>query len=276
MPADLFARRTAPVPPAPAEPDAAFAARPRLIRLRDALARAAKGYRPARWKEPPAFFFDPKRQAELEAARPAPPDPFADPAGRIAAELPALLASADVRRVARAVGLPDAARALAPLCPAAKDLADILAVPDGEVFLALAPADRFGVRLHVRGAADIGQLSALLAPTLPADSFQLFAPAALRPDGTLPAGFAGCAHWLWPTQPLAAVPRIDGERVVLVGPSVVRPAGAAAPRFPALAVECERIESLTAFQTAERLARLGGRPVPVRPPAGAEAVARAA
>src|SRR5260370_1305021 len=61
MPADLFDRRTA-VPPAGAtQPnhDAAFAARPRLARLRDQLARAANKLRPARRNEPTAFFFHP-------------------------------------------------------------------------------------------------------------------------------------------------------------------------------------------------------------------------
>src|SRR5438105_745355 len=82
----------------------------------------------------------------------------------------------------------------------------------------LSPAARTGVRLHLRGAADVAQLQQLLGEPTP---FQLFAPAALQADGTLPAGVAGCVHWLWPTQPLAAVPRIGGERVVLVGPAVV-------------------------------------------------------
>src|SRR4051812_7703078 len=123
MPADLFDRLTAAPPPAAprAAPDAAFAARPRLARLSAALARAARA-RPPRWNEPAAFFFDPKRQAELEAARPAPPDRFADLTALVAAELPGLLAAVEVRRVARATaGLTAAARALAPLCPAARE-----------------------------------------------------------------------------------------------------------------------------------------------------------
>jgi hypothetical protein len=106
--------------------------------------------------------------------------------------------------------------------------------------------------------------------------FQLLAPPALRPDGTLPAGFAGCEHWLWPTQPLAAVPRIAGERVVLLAPAVVRPSLDVEPRFPGLAVECETVQTLNAFQTAEALSRLCGRPVPVQAPAADPSVARAA
>ena len=274
---DLFDRRTA-VPPAaaPAAPDPAFAARARLVRLRDALARAAKRLGRPRWNAPAAFFFDPRRQAELEAARPPAPDPFAELTASVSAELPVLAASLDVRRVARAVdGLSAAAGALAAHCPAAKDLADLLAVPE-EVFLALAPAARTGVRLHVRGAADVAQLYELLAPALPPAPFQLFAPAALRADGTLPAGLAGCAHWLWPTQPLSMVPRVGGERVVLVGPAAVRQALAVEPRFPALEVECDVIQTLNAFQTADLLSRLCGRPVPVQASATAPAVTRAA
>ena len=302
MPADLFDRLTAAPPPvAPrAAPDAAFAARPRLAHLSAALARAAC-LRPPRWNEPAAFFFDRKRQAELGAARQVPPDRFAELTALVVSELPGLLAAVEVRRVARATaGLTAAARALAPHCPAARDLADLLAVPDDEVFLALAPADRTGVRLHLRGAADAAQLYRLLSePTPlpegrgeqsdspfpsgrgaggvgPSSPIQLFAPAALRRDGTLPAGFAGCGHWLWPTQALAAVPRIGGERVVLVGPAVVRAAPDAEARFPDLAVEAEVIQTLNAFQTADALARLCGCPVPVPPPVEAHAVARAA
>jgi hypothetical protein len=275
MPADLLDDPGAPPAAARPAPDAAFAARPRLLRLRDALRRVAKAPRP-RWGEPPVFFFDARRQAELEAARTAPPDRFAELASLITEEMPALLASAEVRRVARAAGLKEAAGALAAHCPAANDLAELLAVPDDEVFLAIVPATRTGVRLHLRGAAGVAQLRRLLASELQAADFQLFAPSALRPDGTLPAGVAGCGHWLWPTQPLAAVPRVNGERVVLVGPAVVGPSPAVEVRFPQLAVECERVEALGAVQVAERLSRLCGRPLPVLPPAAAPAVARAA
>ncbi len=298
-----------------AAPDPAFAARARLKRLRDALVQAAKALRPHRWNEPAVFFFDRTRQAELDAARPTVPDRFAELTALIAAELPALVSAVEVRRVARATdGLASAARALP--FPAARELAELLAIPDDEVFLALAPAARTGVRLHLRGAADVAQLYRLLEePNPPAPfpkkeggerpaelhldnharersfspsppggggrgvgfpSVQLFSPAALLPDGPLPVGFAGCEHWLWPTQPLAAVPRIGGERVVIVGPAVVRSALDIEPRFPGLAVECDSVQALNPFQVAEALARLCGRPVPVSAPAGERPVARAA
>ncbi|VTR91060.1 Uncharacterized protein OS=Ktedonobacter racemifer DSM 44963 GN=Krac_0815 PE=4 SV=1 [Gemmata massiliana] len=280
------------VPPValPDTGDPAFAARPRLLVLREALIRAAKQLRPARWNEPAVFFFDAKRQAELEAVRSAEPDRFAELTALIAAELPALLAHVEVRRLARALdGLKAAALAMAPHAAAANDLADLLTVPDDEVFLVVAPNERTGVRLHVRGAAGIAQLHRLLAetgltyPSTPSLKgrgeklgFQMFKPAALLPDGTLPVGLAGCEHWLWPTQALAAIPRVAGERVVLVGPATVRPALDVEPRFPEMSVESEVIQTLNPFQVTDVLSRLSGHPVPVTAPANATAVARAA
>lgn len=277
MPTELFDRHSGShFAAGPRAADPAFAARPRLLALRDTLARAAKRLKPARWNEPAMFFFDPKRQADLEAARPAPRDRFAELASAVADELTHLLEHVEVRRVARATeGLKAAALALAPHCGAARDLADLLAVPDDEVFLVLSPADRTGVRVHVRGAESVAQFRDLLAATHPAPC-QLFAPAALSADGTLPAGFAGCGHWLWPTQPLSAVPRIAGERVVLVGPAVVQNAAESGVRFPGLRAEAEVIQVLNPFQVAGELSRLTGRPVPVSAPSEPLPVARAA
>ncbi|MDY3560883.1 hypothetical protein R5W23_002132 [Gemmata sp. JC673] len=276
MPAELINRLGGLQPVvAPITTEPAFAARPRLLRLRDALALAASQLVPARWDEPALFFFDPRRQAELEHARGPAPDRFGALTAHICAELTELIGSVEVRRVARAIdGIYGAARALAAHCPAARDLADLLAVPDDEVFLALAPAERTGVRLHVRGAATVGQFHELLAPTHP-DAFQLFVPDALRADGTLPGGLAGCGHWLWPDQPLAVVPRIRGERVVLIGPAVLAPA-AAERRFSGLHAGAEMVQTLNPFQVTDALSRLAGRPVPAGRAAGAPAVIRAA
>jgi hypothetical protein len=269
---DSFPRRAgAPVSaaPDPAAPDRAFAARSDLARLRDGLVRAARE-RPSRWGEPAAFFFDAKRQAELVAARSPRPEPHVELTAHIRDRMPDLIESVEVRRVARATaGLRAAADALAPRLPAARDLSELLAVPDDEVFLAVAPEGRVGVRLHVRGAARVADLHSLLAPVFGYEPLQLFRPAAVQPDGTLPAGVAGCGHWLWPTQPLAAVPRVGGERVVIVGPAAVTSAPDAEPRFPGLVVECELVQTLSVGQVAAALERLCG----VRP---AVAVARAA
>lgn len=276
MTADLFDRFSGPQPvgvSVATEP--AFAARPRLLALRAALSAAAARVAPGRWNEPTVFFFDSRRQAELDRARGPVPDRFEALAAQIGTELLELFAHVEVRRVARAIdGLRAAARTLAPHCPAAGDLADLLAVPDDEVFLVLAPAERTGVRLHVRGAATVGQFCDLFAPTQ-SEPFQLFAPGALGADGTLPTGLAGCGQWFWPEQPLAAIPRINGERIVLVGPAVIRHAEPA-PRFPGLRAEAEVVQTLNPFQVADALSRLAGRPVPAPAPADVPSVARAA
>lgn len=285
-------------------PDPGFAARSRLVRLRDALRDAARQSEPRlrRWGEPAVFFFDPARQAELDAARPRAPEPVPHPvAAPIAAELPELCRSVEVRRVARAIpGLTDAAAALAPRLPAAKDLADLLAVPDDEPVLVLRPALRAGYRLLVRGVTDVNQFHLLLLgeitgtpaggllpgaspssrllaacgdadPALPAGvplvaegRFQLFRPAAVQPDGSVPPGFRGCDHWLWGWEPLAAVPRVDGERVVVLGEPAFRATWEVERRFPGMAAEVRLLDVLGPFRVADRLGRLAGRPVPVR------------
>jgi hypothetical protein len=287
-----------------AVPDPAFAAIPRLARLRDALTAAARTppRRPARWGEPPVFFFDPARQAQLEAARRPvqEPDRFAALSALIAAELTGLFASVEVRRAARAVaGLQQAAAALAPRLPAAKDLAELLTVPDDETVLVIDPANRAGFRLFVRGVADADQFQLLFldaladdgllpGPRLPirfgaacrdadpvtpagvpmvAESrFQFLRPSALRPEGSVPGGFRGSEHWVWGHQPLSSVPRIDGERVLLTCEPAFRRTWEVERRFPAMPADLRLLQVLGPFQVAERLGRIVGRPVPVRVP----------
>lgn len=249
--------------------DAAYAARPRLMALREELRRAAARRHPARWQEPPLFFFDPKRQAELLAAR-GPAGPWADLEARIAAMLPELLGSVAVRHLARALDLPAAAQLLAGHCPAARRLAELLAVPDDEVFLLLDPRRRIGVRWLLRGAADVGQLIVCGARDFTYD-VQLYTPAALPADGTLPVGLRGCRGWLWPTQPLAAIPRRHGQRVALVGPAELPSVTAFTPRFPEMTVECTELARLSPVQVADELTRLCGRTLPPVAPARAHA-----
>jgi hypothetical protein len=285
----------APTPARRPRPDAGYDALPRLARLAADLMIAAAPQAASRWKEPPVFFFERRRQVEYEAARPPipQPDPFAELSTRIAAELPGLCDSVTIRQVARGVaGLRPAAAALASRCPAAKDLAELLAIPDDEVITVLHPAMRFGFRMIVRGIADIGQFHILLAeamsdaeagPMVPARfvaacrdadptaaagvpmiaeaRFLMYKTAALRSDGSLPAGFGGSDHWLWPNMPLANVPRIDGERVVLLGAPAYRQTFEVSRRFPALAAELQMLESLNPFRTAERLSKITGKPV---------------
>lgn len=273
-------RPDARTPRTPPAPDPAFAARPRLVVLRDAL----RAVTPARRQvDAPVFFFDRARQAELVAARPAPIPPAPHPVeALIAAELAGLFASAEVRRVARAVpGLRQAASALARTIAAAKDLADLLAVPDEEAVVVLDPAARAGWRVVVTGVAGVGQfhrlwLDSVGVPMTGGEPYRFFRPAALRPDGTLPTGFAGADHWLWGHDPLAAVPLIDGERVVLVGEPAYPRAWEDQPRFPDMPASADLDRVLSPFQVADRLAGLIGRPVPVRPTAPARKLARAA
>ncbi len=269
----------------PAEPDAAFAARPGLVRLRDDLRAAphSRAPRPA-WKEPPLFFFDPTRQAELDAARAPNPSAERHPLdARIAAELPALVASAEVRRVARAVPeLRDAAAALAPRFPAAKNLADLLAVPDDEVVVAIDPARGVGARVLVSGVATVAEFHLLLADIAPellagpppaaepgvgVAHWQFHRPAALRPDGSLPTGMSGHANWLWGHEPLAAVPLANGERVILLGPPAYPAAWDVAPRFPGLHASAAVLEMLPPAPVGAR----PGRPAPAARPALARA-----
>jgi hypothetical protein len=282
-----------------------------LAQLRDQLVQALSPRDRRRWKEPPVFFFDRQRQAALEAARlNAPGDPFTDLAAAIDGLLPALFASVEVRRVARAIdGLHSAAGLLAPVCSAALELAELLAIPEDEVFLVLHPARRAGFRLVARGIADVGQFHVLLAATITGDAaegflpgfpvasrfvaayrdvnpaspagvpmvvearFQLLSAAALPPDGALPDGFAGCEHWLWPAMPLSAVPRVNGERVVLLGPPAFAATWDVSRRFPALAAELRLVETLSPVRVAEHLAGLTGRILPSQP---AAAVSKAA
>lgn len=307
-----------PVSPTPRSvpvPDAGYDAVRRFTALRDELVAARPTATRRRWKEPAIFFFDPRRQADLEAARPAvpPTDPYAELAHHIAAELPLLQSSVEVRRVARAIdGLRSAAAALASVCPAAKDLAELLAVPDGEVVVVLHPQRRSGFRLAAQGIADIGQLHILLiealtqempyrflygqpmpqrlvaasrevSPSTPAGvpmiaeaRFQMYTPAALRTDGTLPSGFRACQHWLWPTAPVASIPRINGERVVLIGEPAYRATWEVTRRFPAMAASLQLIEALSPARVSERLSKLTGSPVEPEPIQEVEVLSKAA
>ena len=246
------------------------------------------------WGEPAVFFFDRARQRELEAARPAKstghPHPLDEAIHR---EIAALCESVEVRRAARALA---GFREAASLLPGAKPLVELLDLPDDETVLVLHPGLRLGYRIHVRGVADANQFQVLALaalneeivpasilpsrfasacrdadPAIPAGvpmvvelPFQLLRPGAVRPDGTVAQGFGSCEHWLWGWEPLANAPRVDGERVVVLGTPGYRTMWEVERRFPALAAEAELLQVLSPFQVAERLGRLAGRPVPVR------------
>jgi hypothetical protein len=112
-------------------------------------------------------------------------------------------------------------------------------------------------------------------PMIAEARFQLFRPSGLQSDGTLPDGFRGSDHWLWNREPLAAVPRVDGERVVLLGEPAYRLTWEIDRRFPQLAADLDLVDVLSPFAVAHHLRKLGGAPAPM--PASRPAVpARAA
>ena len=145
--------------------------------------------------------------------------------------------------------------------------AALLAIPDDETVVVLHPAWRKGYRLHVRGIADVNQFHVLMLdvisrdeandfplaplpgrfaaacreadPIIPAGvpmtaelPFQFFRPGALQSDGSLPESFRGNDHWLWGWEPMAALPRVDGERIVLLGEPAFNDLGCGTKRFP--------------------------------------------
>lgn len=315
MPTDVLplkvARRTP--PPARELPDPAVAALPMLTAVRDTL-RAAARFRAAfprpRFGSPPLFFFHPDLQADLDAGRPGEtvPDAWAvagrrEPAGarawadlfRVVADaLPVLAKSVDVRHAGRAVpGLTEAAAALAPFHAAARELAEMLALADDVTVLVIDPAGPAGVRVRVRGIADLAQFHVLLAEAVtgdPADGlipgprpdaavldayrdgdpanppvatarFQMFRPEALRPDGTVPPGFSGCDDWLWGETWLTRVPVVRGERAILVGDPAYPAAWEAVRKVPSVAGELDVAAVLPpAAVRAWVAARTGGYP----------------
>lgn len=295
--------RPATVPASPS-PDAGHDALARLADLRDRLIAAGVPVCRGRGKEPPVFFFDPRRQADFAAAAaPVVNDPYAEIPARIERELPLLYRSVEVRRVARSIrGLRAAAETLAATHLDARELAELLDIPDDETVLVLMPQQRAGYRLAIRGIADVGQLHVLMAdaltgllPGLPVPGrfvsayrdvnpgspagvpmiararWQLYSGAALGPDGTMPAGMHGAGHWLWPSASVSSVPRLAGERTVLLGPPAFPAAWEVARRFPQVQAELRVIEVLSPFRVTEHLARLAGAAPRQTEPAAAEA-----
>jgi hypothetical protein len=92
--------------------------------------------------------------------------------------------------------------------------------------------------------------------------FQLYTPAAINPDGTLPTGFGGCDHWLWPASGLASIPRVGEERVVLLGPPAYRAKWDVSVRFHEMPADLRMVETLSPFRVAEQLSKLTGNPIP--------------
>jgi hypothetical protein len=210
--------------------------------------------------------------------------------------LTVLAAGGEARHAARAVpGLVPAAADLAADHPKARQIAEALAVPDDEVIRVIHPGARAGFRVLVRGVADLHQFHVLLADAVtgdpgrgylpgarpdprvvdayrdaPADGselvatarFQFFRPQALLPDGTLPPGFAGSDAWLWGPEPLTAVPRVNGERTLLLAEPAVRASWEAVRRLSWLTGELDVIEVMTAAEVTGWVEARTGRPLP--------------
>jgi len=188
-----------------------------------------------------------------------------------------LSGSVEARHAARAVpGLADAARKLAGEHSKCRDLADLLAIPDDEVIHVRYPDRGLTARVRVQGVATVSQFHVLLADALigpslpgrrpPADvlaaarhgvppgadppiakaAFQILRPTALRADGTVPAGFVAVDHWLWGWEPLAAVPRVNGERTVVLAPPAYPSEWEMTTRFPTVRPEIEVVHVNTA------------------------------
>lgn len=299
------ADRLAPLAPAPTPPprptyNPGFAALPLLTRLRDTLTASARliaacrrrhARTRGRWGVPQLFFF--------HHPTPAPTGPqFPQPYIReLAAKMPAevkaweavpdllddaltlMSAAVGARRTARTVdGLREAAAKLVDVLPAAKELGELLAVPDDQVVLAVHPASRSGVRVVMRGIAEMNQLHVLLANEMPGprvdprlvdacrdtrpDSeasvffarWQLFHPAALRPDGTLPRGFGGTDQWVWGHQSPTVLPLELGERVLLLGEPTYRAGWEVGRKFERVNGELDVTDRLTAGEVTDWLA----------------------
>lgn len=259
---------TVPVQPPPRS-DLGYSTLTFFARLRDALRSTARSLHPERSGVPRLFFFDRDAQRELAAGEPAKPKIDPKVADLIADALTLLPASVEARRAARATdGLRDAAMSVAKAHKPVRELVELLDVPDDQVVLAIHPAARVGVRVLIRGVANVHQLHVLLADILPSrrvDSrivdayldadpdpdaavmtarFQLFSPSALQPDGTLPHGFAGSDHWVWGEQSPAVLPLESGERLVLLGVPAFAAEWDVERKFPRLNAEVERIEAL--------------------------------
>lgn len=282
--------------------DHGFTALPLLTRLRDTLrlsgrliaaCRERHARTAGRWGMPAQFFFH--KATTTEPAAPGFPKSYL---GEFAATMPVevkawetlpdllddaltvLPAAVAARRTARAVtGLKEAAADLADVSPAAKELSELLAVPDDQVVLAIHPASRTGVRVVMRGIAEVHQLHVLLAsewggarvdervvdacrdgrPDPDANVFlarwQMFHLSALRPDGTLPRGFGASDAWVWGEQSPTALPLEKGERVVLLGEPTYRRGWEVGRKFPRLNGELDVTERLSASAVTEWLAK---------------------
>lgn len=256
---------------APPPRDLAYSLRDRLHALGQLLQQGVK-QRP-QWEAirqaPPLFFFDRDRQDELLASGRSSDHRLAsDPiwhglASALAGLWPSLIRDLPTRQLARAIpNFREYALQLSDLHPAASQLARLLQVVDEEVLCLIAWPQRVGLSVEVRGLQRLDQVYEILTSDFArgaglGENFRLFSPRALQRSGMLPAEAHGCVDWLFADQPGADLPRIAGERAVLVRETswpVVRDAERC---FPELAFEWRLVRWLGADEVARRLACWG-------------------
>lgn len=276
-------------------PDVAVASRPMLLRLTTRLQRWHRETAQAkRWGVPDLFFF-----RDDQPSRPGdtlPPDlsSIIDDARTILSE------SVETRRVARAMpALIRAVKASTPeRIPALRELDRLLSMPDDEVIRVIVPAARAGYRVLVRGVSDLAQFQVLLLARVIGDPargglvgkrpdpsivdrfeqgrgtdsltyaprYQMFRPAALRSDGTLPGGFDGVDHWLHGPECLSTLGRIRDERTVLLGERAYPTEWEARSQLPRVMASLDMIEVMTAAQVSAWIETQTGTPLPERQP----------
>jgi len=279
-------------PPRPrGTPDLAFETISLWPRLRTMLAEAASARRKDRdlaekaikhqrhWGVPKLHFFHKPAQQELERSRAndATPYDFGPDLDYVLEDSMLLLAeSLDIRRAARATaGLYEAANAIAGELPAAKQLAELLRMPEGEAIRVIHPGCVAGFRLLTFGVATVNQFHTLFADRIPGDParggipgvrpspeavnaagevdplgeaafartrFRFLRPAALQADGTLPEGFHASDHWYWGHESLAEFPLENGERIVLADDPAFEELKPVERRFPRLSADVEILD----------------------------------
>jgi hypothetical protein len=266
-------------------PDLAFETIPLWKRLQAALAEAATARRKARelteqatrkqrrWGVPQLHFFHKPAQEELERSRTEEPASYDfGPALDHMLEdgLMLLVESLDVRRTARATaGLYEAANTIAGELPAAKELAELLRMPEGEAIRVIHPGRMTGYRLLTFGVGSVNQFHTLFADRVPgqrppADAvraagafdplaepafaetrFRFLRPAALQADGRLLEGFRASDHWYWGHESLAEFPLENGERLVLADDPAFEETQPVERRFPRLPAGVEVLDVMS-------------------------------
>jgi len=270
--------------------DVTVAALPLLHELRDTL-RLALGYRDrrrvllanapeSRWGVPALFYFDARLQADLDSRRTAHRDHASDAAARLDPAgskawhalvdllddaMCVLTNSAEARHAARAIdGFASVTQAMRHEHPGVGPLLHVMGVTDDDTVRVVHPAAGVGVRLLVRGVADVAELHRRLADVIPGPRWQFFRPEALNGDGTLTQGPSGAEHWLWGHESLTALPRLDGDRTVLIDSPAGPVTETQSRRRNPVAGELRVLETMGVEAVEAWVAVRTGRPAPRR------------